>query len=81
MGSLFTLISVTHVGQVHFFYRATLTSNQFDPGIESQEVELFTEREIPWDELAFRTVKDTLALYFKTIHEAPTHDLHELVIR
>jgi len=81
MGSVFTLISVTHVGQVHFFYRATLTSNQFDPGIESQEVKLFTEREIPWDELAFRTVKDTLTLYFKTIHEAPTHDLHELVIR
>ena len=61
---LFTLMNVTRVGQVHFFYRAQLTSEQFDPGHETQEVRLFAEHEIPWEELAFRTVKETLQHYF-----------------
>ena len=65
MGELFTLMNVTRVGQVHFFYRAQLTSERFDPGHETQEAKLFTENEVPWDELAFRTVKETLRLYFE----------------
>ena len=56
--------NVTRVGQVHFFYRARLTSDVFDPGHETQETRLFAEDEIPWDELAFRTVKETLQHYF-----------------
>jgi len=61
---LFTLMNVTRVGQVHFFYRAQLTSDQFNPGHETQEARLFSEHEIPWDEIAFRTVKETLQHYF-----------------
>jgi ADP-ribose pyrophosphatase YjhB (NUDIX family) len=61
---LFTLMNVTRVGQVHFFYRAQLTSDEFDPGHETQEARLFAEDEIPWDEIAFRTVKETLQHYF-----------------
>ena len=64
MQELFTLMNVTRVGQVHFFYRAQLTSDQFDPGHETQEARLFSEHEIPWDEIAFRTVKETLQHYF-----------------
>lgn len=64
MQGLFTLMNVTRVGQVHFFYRAQLTSEQFDPGHETQEARLFSEQEIPWDEIAFRTVKETLQHYF-----------------
>jgi hypothetical protein len=41
-----------------------LTSDVFDPGHETMEARLFTEEEIPWDELAFRTVKETLEHYF-----------------
>ncbi len=65
MQSLFTLMNVTKVGQVHLFYRAKLLSSNFAPGIETIEAKLFTETEIPWDELAFRTVKETLKLYFE----------------
>jgi len=36
----------------------------FDPGHETMEARLFKEDEIPWDELAFRTVKETLEHYF-----------------
>jgi ADP-ribose pyrophosphatase YjhB (NUDIX family) len=64
MQELFTLINVPRVGQVHFFYRAKLLSTQFNPGHETMQARLFTEAEIPWDDIAFRTVRDTLEKYF-----------------
>ena len=65
MGELFTLMNVERVGQVHFYYRARLLSTQFDPGFETVEARLFTEDQIPWDEIAFRTVRETLEHYFE----------------
>jgi ADP-ribose pyrophosphatase YjhB (NUDIX family) len=64
MEALFTLLNVARVGQVHLFYRARLLSDQFDPGVETMEAQLFDEADIPWDEIAFRTVKETLERYF-----------------
>lgn len=64
MGPLFSLLSVPQVGQVHIFFRATLLSDQLDPGHETLEARLFAEDEIPWDEIAFRTVKRTLECFF-----------------
>lgn len=63
MGDFFSLVSVPRVGQVHLFFRATLLSDVFNPGCETLEARLFTEAEIPWDELAFRTVAETLRHY------------------
>jgi ADP-ribose pyrophosphatase YjhB (NUDIX family) len=64
MEALFSVLSVPRVGQVHLFYRARLLSDQFNPGHETQEAVLFTEEQIPWDEIAFRTVRETLVRYF-----------------
>ena len=64
LGPLFSLLNVPRVGQVHLFYRATLLSDVFAPGYETMEARLFTEEEMPWDELAFRTVRETLLRYF-----------------
>jgi ADP-ribose pyrophosphatase YjhB (NUDIX family) len=64
MQDLFSLLNVARVGQVHLFYRARLLSDQFNPGTETIEARLFSEDEIPWDEVAFRTVKETLEHYF-----------------
>ncbi|MFM8577089.1 MAG: NUDIX domain-containing protein, partial [Limnohabitans sp.] len=64
MEDLFTVMSVPRVGQVHLYYRARLTSEVFDPGHETLEARLFREDEIPWEELAFRTVRETLLRYF-----------------
>jgi ADP-ribose pyrophosphatase YjhB (NUDIX family) len=64
IGELFTLLNVAHVHQVHLFYLARLVDLDFAPGIESLEVRLFSEREIPWDELAFPTIRTTLELFF-----------------
>jgi ADP-ribose pyrophosphatase YjhB (NUDIX family) len=64
MEDLITVMSVPRVGQVHIYYRARLLSDVFNPGHETIEARLFTEDEIPWEEIAFRTVKETLKCYF-----------------
>ena len=64
IGPLYSLLNVPHAEQVHLFYLATMTSPQFAAGEESLEVALFHEHEIPWDELAFPTVKQTLTWFF-----------------
>ncbi|MBP6119822.1 MAG: NUDIX hydrolase [Giesbergeria sp.] len=64
LGPLFAVLNVQRVGQVHLFYRAELLSEHLDPGFETLEARFFTEDEVPWDELAFRTVKETLVRFF-----------------
>ena len=76
MQELFSIMNVTRVGQVHFFFRARLTSDRFDPGHETMEARLFSEHEIPWDEIAFRTVRHTLQCYFADAKSQNFH-LHQ----
>ncbi len=64
MEGLLSILSVPRVGQVHLFFLARLTSERFDPGHETIEARLFAEDEIPWDDIAFRTVRETLERYF-----------------
>lgn len=64
VGEIFTLINVPHISQVHIVYRARLIDLDFAPGEESLEVGLFAEHEIPWDEIAFRSIALTLQHYF-----------------
>jgi ADP-ribose pyrophosphatase YjhB (NUDIX family) len=61
---LFSLVNVARVGQVHMFYRARLLSDVFDPGHETLEARLFAEADIPWEEIAFKTVRETLERFF-----------------
>ncbi|AYZ68142.1 NUDIX domain-containing protein [Burkholderia multivorans] len=62
--NLFTLLNVPHVHQVHLFYLARLVDPAFEAGEESLEVKLFDEADIPWDEIAFPTVSQTLRFFF-----------------
>jgi ADP-ribose pyrophosphatase YjhB (NUDIX family) len=65
IGGLFTILNVPHIGQIHWFYIATMKSPQFSLSTsESTEVALFDEAHIPWDDLAFLTVKTTLRQFF-----------------
>ena len=64
LGELFTLLNVAQVHQVHLFYLARLRDLDFAAGVESLDVQLFSEQEIPWDDLAFPTVRTTLELFF-----------------
>ncbi|MFA7504050.1 MAG: NUDIX hydrolase [Burkholderiaceae bacterium] len=65
LGELFSMLDVPHVHQVHLFFNARMLGPELDPGPESLEARLFTEEEIPWDEIAFRTVERTLRWYFE----------------
>jgi ADP-ribose pyrophosphatase YjhB (NUDIX family) len=64
MLGLFTVMNVARVSQVHLYYRARLLSDTFRPGHETIEAKLFEEHEVPWDDIAFKTVKATLETYF-----------------
>ena len=67
MHELFSILNVPHVNQVHLFYRATLLDINYLAGTESLEVRLFTEKEIPWEEIAFPTVSHTLKFLFEDL--------------
>ena len=62
---LYTVISVPGVNQIHVLMRGELVDDKFAAGVESLEVRLFREDEIPWDDIAFRAVKMTLERYFE----------------
>ncbi len=46
------------------FYLATLRDLDFAPGEESLDVQMFTEAQIPWEDLAFPTIRTTLEFFF-----------------
>jgi ADP-ribose pyrophosphatase YjhB (NUDIX family) len=62
---LFTVLNVVRVGQVHLYYRARMLDTALNPGPETLEARLFHEHEIPWEQLAFRTVRQTLEHFFE----------------
>jgi ADP-ribose pyrophosphatase YjhB (NUDIX family) len=77
---LIAVLSVPRVGQVHMYWRAKLLSAEFAPGHETIEARLFTEDEIPWDEIAFKTVYETLKCHFADRREGRTGVVHTIDI-
>tara|TARA_B100000686_G_scaffold211941_1_gene218852 strand:+ start:9057 stop:9482 length:426 start_codon:yes stop_codon:yes gene_type:complete len=65
IGSLYTIYNLPAINQVYFLFLAELLDLNFQPGIESLEVKLFKEKEVPWDEIAFRVIGIPLKRYFK----------------
>lgn len=64
VGDLYAIYNLPYINQVQMLFRAKLLDLDFSPGVESLQVKLFTEEEIPWDALAFRPVKYALKNYF-----------------
>ena len=62
--NLYTVFSLSHISQVYMFFKATMPKPEFSAGVESLDVELFEESEIPWDELSFPVITETLKHYF-----------------
>ncbi|MDB5959972.1 MAG: ADP-ribose pyrophosphatase [Massilia sp.] len=80
LGPLFSMLNVAHVHQVHLFYLARLIDLDYAAGIESLDVQMFSEREIPWAELAFPTIRTTLELFFedrKKVLKGGVYGFHE----
>ena len=65
MLGLYALFNIPHINQVYMLFRARLLNLDFRAGAETLETALFEEHQIPWEHLAFATVKRTLKLYFK----------------
>jgi ADP-ribose pyrophosphatase YjhB (NUDIX family) len=57
--------------QVHMYYRAKLLSDDVSAGEETLDVALVDLDKIPWDELAFPTVRHTLSFFLKTGRHSP----------
>jgi ADP-ribose pyrophosphatase YjhB (NUDIX family) len=75
IGPLYTMISLPHINQLYVMFRARLVDLDFGPGTESLEVRLFDEADIPWGELAFRTIGRTLRNFFldRKLGSFPVH--------
>ncbi|MDO5499958.1 MAG: NUDIX hydrolase [Propionibacteriaceae bacterium] len=73
LGRLFSVLDVPYAHQVHLYWTATLLDTDFDPGIETIECRLFAFDEIPWEDLAFLTVRRTLELFLAHGNERETH--------
>ncbi|EAR62935.1 NUDIX hydrolase [Neptuniibacter caesariensis] len=61
---LYTQTSIVHVNQVQLIYLATMPVAEYSASAESLEVRLFSEKDIPWEELAFTTIRNALTYYF-----------------
>jgi ADP-ribose pyrophosphatase YjhB (NUDIX family) len=66
---VYALIDIPHISQIHVFFRATLKENPHDAmfaaGEETQEARLFAIKDIPWDEVAFRSVRWALEAFIQ----------------
>ena len=69
IGSLLAVVHVLHADQVHVMFRARLPQPAFGVSAESLEVMLCDEAEIPWHDMAFRSVDFALRRYFEDRHE------------
>ncbi len=63
--ALYSVFNLPHVNQVYMMFRSRLLDLDFRPGQESEEVCLFREEDIPWNELAFSTIRQTLKFFFE----------------
>jgi ADP-ribose pyrophosphatase YjhB (NUDIX family) len=63
VGDLFAVFDIPHAEQVHLFFRAQLLHPGLLPGPESLEARLFHPQDIPWSDLAFRSVHRALELF------------------
>lgn len=60
ISSLYAVYSLPHISQVYILFRAKLIDINFFPGIESLETKLFNVHEIPWNDIAFKVIHDSL---------------------
>ena len=73
--SLFSVFSIPHINQVYTMYRGVLHQGAASPGDESLEVMLAAEEDVPWENLAFPVIIETLKLYYQD-RESGSYSTH-----
>lgn len=84
---LFGVFNIPHISQVYILFSAEVEDGYCAPGHESLETNWFKETDIPWNELAFPVVHESLQLYFSdkehqqiTVHLGDiVRDIHDKV--
>lgn len=61
---LYRVYDVPSISQVYMFYRCDLDHGEFGVGPESLESDLYSQEDIPWEEIAFPVVREALRDYF-----------------
>ncbi len=72
---LYAIFSLPQVNQVYVVFRGTMKNADCGAGVESLEVELVERENIPWSQLAFRVIHETLERYCRDgdHHHDPVH--------
>jgi 8-oxo-dGTP pyrophosphatase MutT (NUDIX family) len=76
---LFVVANLTHANQVYMLYLAELLDDSFHAGHESSDVKLFDITQVPWENIAFYTVKLELENFFSDLQKGQFL-LHEIDI-
>jgi ADP-ribose pyrophosphatase YjhB (NUDIX family) len=69
--TLFGVYNIIQRNQVHVYFRAELAHDNYGPGAETSDVQLFAPEDIPWDKIAFPVGITALKRYLK---EMPSGD-------
>lgn len=77
LGHLFAMVDVVDAGQVHLFFTGKLVGD-YGAGEESLESAMFSEDEIPWDDIAFQSGTFALQKYFEDSGRNNGVHIHEL---
>ena len=64
VGALYAIYNIPHINQVYMLFRGRLLDEDFSAGAETLEARLFVEAEIPWEDIAFASVRNTLTHYY-----------------
>lgn len=65
IGPLYSFYNLPRLSQVYLLFRGSLIDETFKAGDETLEVGLFPESEVPWNNIAFTVVRETLQRYFE----------------
>ena len=77
IGHMFASVDVVDAGQVHIFFTARLVGD-FAAGEESLDAAMYSEAEIPWDDIAFHSGRYALKKYFEDKGRNRGVHIHEL---
>ena len=72
IGDLVNIYSYPGNAPIIIVYTATVAGGELCGDDECLEARLFTPAEIPWDALAFRSTREALEDYFKSVRDART---------
>ncbi len=67
LDGLHAVYSIPHVNQVYLVFRARMLNESFKPGEETLECRFCDPSEIPWEEIAFTSIRFSLKTYVENL--------------